>query len=132
MTKTKNYKHYGHTFKTYCKPVGNGWEVGMTFNNKSIFVGNFVHRAEANSWWSYFHREIRSFFHKYEYNSQGPTTWMTKFFGNYLYKSYYSWLDKKFTKYNREYSKACQKDSKYYQKMKPTWTKKFNSTRWAA
>ena len=131
MTKTRNFRFYGHTFKSYCKPVGHGYEIGFTFEGKPLFVGNFIHKNEATKWWSYFNNEIRSFFNRYEFPQNGPTQWMTKFFSNYSYKCYYAWLDKNFYKYNREYTKAFKKDDLKYKRLKPT-PSYYRSQRYAA
>ncbi|MGE0633669.1 MAG: hypothetical protein AB7O96_14745 [Pseudobdellovibrionaceae bacterium] len=123
MTKTRVYKYYGYTFKTYCKPVGHGYEVGCLFEGKPLFVGNFVHRPEMNQWWSFFNTEVKKFFNRHEFPFKGPTQWMTKFFTNHMYSCYYAWLDKKFTKYTREYTTACKMNEKQYRKMQPNWKK---------
>ncbi|MBX9768807.1 MAG: hypothetical protein K2X47_16150 [Bdellovibrionales bacterium] len=131
MTKTRNFKYYGNTFKAYCKPVGHGYEVGCTFEGKHLFVGNFVHREEANAWWTHFCGEITTFFGKYEFPYKTSSQWMTKFFGSYMYKSYYAWLDKKFTKYTKEYTKAFKQGDKTYRKHF-THSPSFKSLRFAA
>ena len=123
MNKAKNYEFYGYQFKSYFKPAGAGWEVGFTFEGKSLFVGNFVHKTEATQWWKTFNTEITYFFGKFEFPVKGPHQLMTKFFTNHMYQTYYAWLDKKFTQYNKEYTKACKTDVKNYKKMQPTWKK---------
>ncbi len=131
MTKTKNYKHYGYNFKAYSKPVGHGWEVGCYFEGKPVFVGNFIHKKEANQWWKEFNHQMKSFFAKYDFPTKGPHQWMTKFFSNYCYKAYYKFLDTAFSKYTREYNKAYQQDYKKYKKLKPRWDKA-HGTKYAA
>ncbi|MGZ3775785.1 MAG: hypothetical protein ACXVCY_13135 [Pseudobdellovibrionaceae bacterium] len=123
MNKTKNFNYCGYNFKTYCNPVGHGWEVGLKFENKPLFVGNFVHKKEALEWWKHFNQQVPYFFNKYEFPFKGPHQYMTKFLTNFLYTDYYAWLDKKFAKYNKEYAKASKNDEKYYKKMQPVWKK---------
>ncbi|KYG65043.1 hypothetical protein AZI87_10725 [Bdellovibrio bacteriovorus] len=124
MNKTKHYEYYGHEFKSYFKPVGHGYEVGFTFEGKPLFVGNFVHKKEAMEWWRSFNQEIPYFFSKYEFPVDGPHQWMTKFFTNYMYTCYYAWLDKKFNKYTKEYTKSFESNVKFYKKMQPVWKKR--------
>ena len=118
MTKTKTYKYGPYTFKSYCKPVGHGYEVGMTHHGRSYFVGNFIHKAEAVKWWSTFNKEISAFSKKFWVSNEMPFNWYCNFLSNHLYKCYYTWLDKMFLKYETNFKKAYSKDYKKYMKMK--------------
>lgn len=114
--KFKNYQFGEMTFKAYCKPVGHGYEVGMTYKGKPVFVGNFVHKAEATLWWKNMGQCFKTFTTKYEYMPSASETWNCKFVSNYVYKFYYAWLDKAFSKYTKEYTKASAVDFKRYKK----------------
>jgi hypothetical protein len=115
MTKFKTYKFGTMTFKQYFKPVGHGFEVGFIYGGKPVFVGNFIHAKEANQWWTKMSSELKFFFNKHEFVPTASTVWYNKYISNYLYKSYYAWLDKCFDKYNRSFTKATGADFKRYQ-----------------
>lgn len=119
--KFKNYEFGEMTFKSYCRPAGHGWEVGVTCAGKPMFVGNFVHKHEATHWWKKMNAEITSFCKKYDYMENASPTWHKKFFANYLYKCYYTWLDHAFGKYTREFNKAYSHDMKAYKKFEKTF-----------
>ncbi|WP_413290998.1 hypothetical protein [Bdellovibrio sp. HCB337] len=122
MTKTKSYKYGPYTFKSYCKPVGQGWEVGFTYQNRNYFVGNFVHKTEATKWWTLFNKEIVGFSKKFTMSADMPVTWYCNFLSNHLYTTYYTWLDKVFNKHETTFKKAYTKDFKRYMKMKKHMT----------
>lgn len=118
MTLKKTYTYGDFSFKTTCKPVGNGWEVSLYCFGKPYFVGNFVHKTEARVWWSKFNREIQSFAKKYWVPETTSHQWYCHFLTNHLYKTYYSFLDKVFTTHTKNYKKACFRDVKKYNQMK--------------
>jgi len=119
--KTKNYK-FGHTYlKCHFKTAGLGYEVSVTFAKKTIFVGNFIHKAEATRWWGLMNREIFAFTKTYFLNQKVSKTFYTNFFSNTLYKTYYTFLDKMFVNYNKTYARAVVRDTKKYRSMKKTW-----------
>ncbi len=106
MTTTKTFKYGKYTCKAYKKPVGKGFEVGFIFGGTPVFVGNFIHPTEANGWWTTMNKEIRRFSKKYWGTPKTPMAWYGKFLSHYLYKCYYNYLDKKFTKYQRTFTQA--------------------------
>ena len=55
---TKNWKNGTLRCRSYSKNVGAGWEVGVICGGKLIFVGNFIHRAEASRWFGILNREM--------------------------------------------------------------------------
>lgn len=116
--KNKVYKYGPHSCKAYFKSAGKGWEVGFHFGKNPIFVGNFIHKTEANKWWSLMNKEIRNFTKRYGMTSQAPVTFYRKFLSNHLYNSYYTWLDKQFNKYERTYLKAVNTDKRHFTKLK--------------
>lgn len=117
---TRMYKYGKHTCKAYKKPCGKGFEVGFTFGGHEVFVGNFIHAKEANAWWTLMNNEVRKFGKKYAAAPNAPVTWTTKFLSNYMYKAYYSYLDKEFTKYHRGFTQAVKKDERRYSHFKKT------------
>ncbi len=121
MTTTRNFRYGKHTCKAYKRPAGKGWEVGFTFGPNPIFVGNFIHPAEANAWWSMMNKEIRRFSKRYWTTPKAPMNWYTKFLSHYLYKTYYNFLDKKFSKYQRDFNSACRKHERRYTSLKKHW-----------
>ncbi len=124
MTKFKHYKYGPHAFKTYFKPAGDGWEVGMTYHGRNYFMGNFVFKNEATQWWNFFNKEIKSFCHKYHYTKMASFSWYCTFVANHLYKCYYSWLDKQFYKHQHMFKKAYSRDYKKFMKFKRKATTK--------
>ncbi len=114
----RNYKYGKYTCKAYKKPAGKGWEVGFTYAGQQIFVGNFIHAKEANAWWTLMNKEAHKFSKKYAAVPTAPTSWTTKFMSNYMYKSYYSFLDREFTKYQRGFTHAVKQDERRYTNFK--------------
>mgnify|MGYP001263079577 CR=1 FL=1 len=119
--KTKSYKHGKHTYKSYYKTVGHGFEVGFKVGSKLLFCGNFLHAKEANAWYTMMNQEIQKFSKKYWVTPKAPKAFYNKFIANHLYKTYYSFLDKQFTRYNRNYKTAFNKDERKYKQMKKNW-----------
>lgn len=119
--KTKSYKYGPHRCKAYWKNVGRGYEIGFEFGNHPIFVGNFIHVKEATYWWNYMNKEIGSFAKKFGFGPNAPIAWYRQFFSSHLYKMYYSYLDREFTKYQKNYCKAWEKDEKRYKQFKKNW-----------
>lgn len=117
MTKMKNYKFGKMIFKAYCKPAGKGFEVGMTHQGKPVFVGNFIHRAEAMKWWGLMNTYAHKFCRSHEFVPTASPTWYNKYFGNLLYKNYYLYLDKQFSKYQKTYSAKTFQFAKQYKKI---------------
>jgi hypothetical protein len=110
----KTYKYGKHTLKAYKKPVGKGWEVGFTLAGHQVFVGNFIRPKETNAWWAMMNKEIYKFSKKYTVAPNAPTAWITKFLSNYMYRAYYTYLDREFGKYHRDYTHAVRKDERRY------------------
>jgi hypothetical protein len=105
------------------KQVGAGFEVGFNFGKTSIFVGNFIHTKEATKWWGVMNKEMKSFTKRYRVGQEASVTWYTKFFANYLYNSYYTFLDQQFNKYQKTFAKAVKHDAKKYVHLKKNWNK---------
>lgn len=122
--KTRVFKYGPHKCKAYLKPAGKGYEVGFHFGAKPVFVGNFLHRKEANAWWTKMNTEFKAFTKKYGIAKSAPISFYTKFLSNHFYNTYYKYLDKQFTSYERTYNKAVVTDLKKYKKLKAQkgWT----------
>ena len=116
-TKMKNYTFGKMTFKAYCKPAGKGFECGITFQGKPVFVGNFIHKSEATKWWGLMSTYCAKFVNTHEFVPTAGYNWYCKYFANTLYKNYYMFLDKEFTKYQKTYSKNTVHFAKHYKKM---------------
>jgi len=125
--KTKSYRNGKSSFKAYHRNVGQGFEVGLYFNRKPIFISNFIDKKEALRWWGQMNREIKSFSKKYWMTANTNIEWYKKFFGNHLYKSYYGYLDKAFGKYTTTFKKAVARDVKKYNKLKKAIKKTYKS-----
>jgi len=124
--KQKVYKHGTYKFTAYFKPAGNGWEVGFKHGTKPIFMGNFVHKKEANEWYTRMNNEIASFSKKYWVGPDFSMAWYQKFFSKHLYQHYYTYVDKVLTAHQRDYKRELTKDVKRYKTLraKKTWTVK--------
>jgi hypothetical protein len=121
---TRTYKYGKYSCKAYKKACGKGWEVGFTFAGQQVFVGNFIHAKEANAWWGIMNHEVQKFGKKYVAASTASVTWTCKFMANCMYKAYYSYLDREFSKYHRGYSQAVKKDERRYSHIKKTYAHK--------
>jgi len=120
-------KHFGpKTLKcwSYYTSAGEGWEVGFTFQGKTLFVGNFIHKKEATQWYSMMNTEITKFSKKFTFGPKFPVSFFKKFIETHLYASYYTHLDKIFTQYTRSYKKAHVAHVQKYASMKKTWAPK--------
>ena len=114
----RTYKYGKHTCKAYKKPCGKGFEVGFTFAGQQVFVGNFIHAKEANAWWTLMNKEMQKFSKKYTAAPLAPTAWTCKFMSNYLYKCYYGYLDREFSKYQRDFTQAVKKAERRHSHLK--------------
>lgn len=126
---TRTHKFGKYTAKAYKKTVGKGWEIGLSFAGKTIFTGNFIHAKEANAWWAMMNSETTRFFRRYAIPTGASTTFFCRFMTNYMYKMYYAFLNRQFTKYNRGYAQALKKDERRYTHMRKhtgtnNWTRR--------
>jgi hypothetical protein len=121
--KSTTYRFGGASFKAQFRTVGQGWEVCVNYGKKNVFVGNFIHKAEATKWWNTMNREMRAFTNTYWIANKSATNWYATFVSNHLYKCYYRFLDKLFVKYNRTYTTHFNKNVKKYNSLRRGWTK---------
>lgn len=121
--KQRKYKVGKYTCHTYYKEVGNGFEVGCNFGTTQVFVGNFIHTAEATQYWTMINKEIRTFCKKYWIGPKASAIWYRRFLTNYLYTNYYKFLDTKFNTYQRTYTSAFRKDETKYRRLARNWDK---------
>lgn len=115
--KTKNYRFGNRTIKSYCKTAGSGWECGVVWNKKTIFVGNFIRRAEMTKWWSQMNTELTRFVRRHRIHTKTTNAFYGRYISNHLYKTYYTFLDRAFSKYNRTYKSALNKNVRTYKTM---------------
>ncbi len=116
--KTCYYKFGTHKCHAYWKTAGHGYEVAFYFGDKCVFMGNFVHRAEAAKWWTKMNKELKTFGKRYGVGPNASYTWYAKFCSNHLYKCYYGFLDTQFAKYQRTYTTAVKRDTRKHNTMK--------------
>ena len=121
MTKTKLYRNRNVTGRAYLKTVGSGFEAGFILNGSPVFVGNFIHAKEANLWFNLMNRELRQFSRRYTVGQRFPLSWYTHFVRNHLYKTYYSFLDRLFTRYTKDFGRAYQRDLRRYKQIRKQW-----------
>jgi len=50
--KSKSFKHGKWMYKTYCKKVGTGYVLGLSYHGNKLFIGNFVIGKEANEFYT--------------------------------------------------------------------------------
>jgi hypothetical protein len=103
---------------SYYKTAGEGWEVGFCFHNEPLFVGNFLHKAEALQWFRLMNREVLGFARKYPIGPKFPVGFVKDFVTNHLYVTYYSFLDRLFVRHTRDYKRAAVRDLKKYASLK--------------
>lgn len=116
--KNKTYRYGTTTGKTYFKPVGQGYETGFIWGGKKVFVGNFIHHTEATRWFALMNQEIQRFGRRFTLGRRFPTSWTSRFLGNHLYRTYYGYLDRLFTRYNRTFGKAVVRDLNQFRRKK--------------
>lgn len=105
----------------YLKAAGQGFEVGFQFGRETIFVGNFIHKAEATKWWNLMNKEMKTFTTRFQATEDAPFAWYAKFFSHHLYNSYYNFLEQEFAKHQKTFAKAFAKDAKKYETFKKNW-----------
>ena len=121
--KTKNFKHGKYSYRTYLKPAGKGYEVGFVFSGKPIFVGNFLYKKEANAWFTEMTKQITTFTKRYWVTPKASRSFYNKFMTQHLYKHYYKFLDKQFSKYETTYNREFKKQERKYNQLKKDWSK---------
>jgi hypothetical protein len=111
-------------YKAYFKAAGKGFEVGMMYGTKSLFVGNFINHNEAHVWFQMMNREFARFSKKFWHNPNAgaENAFYHRFIAHNLYKHYYDYLDKCFGKYTRSYHREFSRDVKTYNKLKKSWS----------
>jgi hypothetical protein len=103
--KFKTYKYGNNHFRAYEKQVGNGWEIGVTFKGRTLFVGNFIHLKERVMYWKKLNMGLKTFGKKFSFYSKAPNAWFCKFLSDYLYKDYYLYLNNIMPMHHRLYTK---------------------------
>ncbi len=122
--KKNSYKYGKFTITTYHKKAGEGYEVGMKFGGKAFFVGNFIHAKEANAWYTFMTKELKSFTKRFWINENAPKAWYKNFLTSYFYKKYYEFLEKAFKGYTTQYNRNFSKENRKYTQLKKNWTPK--------
>ena len=119
--KTRTFRNGRAACRSYLKPVGRGWEVGFFQGTKPLFIGNFIHRAEANQWYTRMNREIRTFSKRYKVGKTYPQTWYTKFLSGHLYNTYYKNINKFVNKHNRNAKRIFNQGQRKYNSLNRRW-----------
>lgn len=122
--KTKVYKIGKTTCKAYLKPVGIGYEVGLVQGKKPLFLGNFIHSAEANKWYSLMNIEIKKFVTKYKVAKAFPVAWFNKFLSHHLYNRYYNLVGTLVNKNVRPHKSGFGVTLRKYKKLNRIWKNK--------
>lgn len=122
----KNAYYYFGDYKctAYCREYGQGWEVGFFFGKTQIFVGNFIHKAEAMKWWTMMAKELKSFTTRYAVGEDFNWTWYSKFLSKHLYRAYYTFLDQQFAKYHKTFAKQFAAEERKYKTFSKKWGRK--------
>ena len=121
--KSKKYEFYNSEFFTcYYNANGNNFEAGIYFDDKQIFFGNFIYKAEALNWYKYMTTKMDYFMSKYEYMPKMKKAWYFDFARNFFYNEYYKFLKAEFTKYNTDYKKAFDYSTKEYKKFEQSYS----------
>lgn len=115
--KQKMYKFgEGYYFNCYYRMNGASYEVGITYDDKVIFFGNFINKTEAMAWYKEMNQKMSFFVEEYQYMPNMKPTWYFNFAKNYFYNAYYTFLSRAFTKYNTGFKRAFTTDRKMYKK----------------
>jgi len=122
--KNKTYRYGKLTFRAYFKPVGQGFEAGLIHDGKPVFLGNFIHSAEANRWWTKMNAELRTFVRRFKAADTVSKAWYCKFISAHLYTCYYAFLDKHVTQHERNFERQYKGHVRKYNGMKRNWTPK--------
>ena len=123
---TKLFKNGPKKYKSYLKAVGKGYEVGFLCGTKQLFVGNFVHKIEAQEWFKKMNNEYAHFSKKFWHNPKAATAtaFYHKFISHNFYKHYYDYLDKCFGKYTKTFHREYSRDVRTYNRLKKNWVEK--------
>ena len=57
------------------------------------------------------------FLRRYTLPTSASTTFLCRFMTNSMYKAYYAWLNREFTKYKRDYAQALKKGERAWMHM---------------
>ena len=63
-------------------------------------------------------KELKTFTKRFGLTEKAPITFYRKFLSNHLYKTYYSYLDKQFAKYERSFNRELNSGKKQYSLLK--------------
>lgn len=120
--KSKRFKFAdGYYFTCYYKTNGPSFEVGISYEDKTVFFGNFIYKSEALAWYKEMLSAMTYFVENYQYMPNMKMAWYFSFAKNYFYNSYYMYLDQAFSKYNQEFKKAYTSDKKAYKKFESSY-----------
>jgi hypothetical protein len=119
--KNKTYRYGKLQFRAYIKPVGQGYEAGLVFEGKSLFVGNFVHSAEANKWWGRMNLELRNFISRFKAADTVSKVWYCKFITAHINKCYYAFIEKQIVLHERKAERQFNSHARQYKGLKRNW-----------
>lgn len=119
--KTATFKNRKLTCRSYTKNVGYGFEVGLLCGARPVFVGNFIHAAEANRWYRIMNREIRTFSRKYIIPTNATPTWHLRFLSTHLYRCYYQFVDRLLGRHTRSFIREFSRNQRRYRTLNRNW-----------
>ena len=116
--KTRRYRYGTARFESFHRAVGHGYEVGLNFRGRPLFLGNFVHAPEAARYYALLNKQIRAFARRFPGISPTPPPWYRKMLADYIYSGYYAYLRPLIPAHGRMFRRALVTDMRKWRKQK--------------